>query len=186
MLRRIAKSAHGLFKNGLNGESGQRGFFRRFPDNAVAADQRERGIPCPDRNGEVERRNNERRSQRMPLLHHPVAGTFAGDGQPVQLTRKADGEVANVDHLLHFAQAFGQGLAAIDGDKARKAVLMVPQRIAEKAHQFATARCGNSAPFEENVVRRGDGGFNVGWRGNRHRADLAAVYWGVDGKVTTC
>jgi hypothetical protein len=29
--------------------------------------------------------------------------TFAGDGKAVELTREADGKVADVDHLLHLA-----------------------------------------------------------------------------------
>jgi hypothetical protein len=36
-----------------------------------------------------------------------VAGALAGDGQAVQLARQADREVADVDHLLHLAEALG-------------------------------------------------------------------------------
>jgi hypothetical protein len=33
-------------------------------------------------------------------------------------TRETDGEIADVDHLLHFAEAFGQDLASLDGDQS--------------------------------------------------------------------
>ena len=36
-----------------------------------------------------------------------VARPLAGHGQAVELAREADGEVGDVDHLQHFATAFG-------------------------------------------------------------------------------
>ena len=56
----------------LRGERGQRGLLRRLPDDRVAADQGERRVPGPGRDGEVERGDDADRAERMPLFVHPV------------------------------------------------------------------------------------------------------------------
>ena len=50
----------------------------------------------------------------MPGLRHPVPGSFGGDGQPVELPRQADREVADIDHLLHLAKALLDDLADLE------------------------------------------------------------------------
>lgn len=35
----------------------------------------------------------------MPLLHHAVSGTFAGNGQAIELAGETDGEIADINHL---------------------------------------------------------------------------------------
>ena len=52
--------------------------------------------------------------ERMPLLHHAVPRPLRGDRQAVELARQADREVADVDHLLHFAVALGADLAHLE------------------------------------------------------------------------
>ena len=42
----------------------------------------------------------------MPGFQQLVLGAFAGQGQPLQLARQADSELADVHHLLYFAEAF--------------------------------------------------------------------------------
>ena len=86
----------------------------------------------------------------MPAFHHAVPGALTGDGQPMQLPRQPDGEVADIDHLLHLALGLGQRLAALDGDEAGKIVLVLAKRIAEQAHQFTSPWCGDDAPDEES------------------------------------
>ena len=93
----------------------ERRLLRRLPDDRVAADQREHRVPRPDRDGEIERGDHADRAQRMPLLHQPMAGPLAGDRQAVELPGEADGEVADVDHLLHFAERFLRDLAGFAG-----------------------------------------------------------------------
>ena len=44
-------------------------------------------------------------------------GSFAGDGEAVQLARQADGEVAHVDHFLDLAFALGADLARLESDQ---------------------------------------------------------------------
>ncbi len=74
-------------------------------------------------------------------------GAFGGDGQAVKLPRQADGEIADVDHLLHLAAAFGRDLAGLDRDQAAERILRGAQILAE---QRGPARRG-AAP--ERVAR---------------------------------
>ena len=50
-------------------------------------------------------------AERMPLLHQAMIRPFRLNRQAVKHARLADGEIADVDHLLHFAFAFGDDLA---------------------------------------------------------------------------
>ena len=95
-------------------QRGQRRQLRGLPHHGVAAHQRDRGVPRPHRDREVERGDDADDAERMPGLHQPVAGPFGGDGPAVQLPRQADGELADVDHLLHLAERLGGDLAGLD------------------------------------------------------------------------
>jgi hypothetical protein len=96
------------------------------------------------------------------LFHHPVAGSLASYGQPVELTRQTHGEVANVDHLLHLTLAFADRLAALDGDEAGKIGLVLAQSIAKKADEFASAGGGDGAPCKEGALSAVKGGIDFG------------------------
>ena len=102
------------------GQRGERRLVGRLPDHRVAGDEGEGGVPRPHGDGEVERRDDGARAHRVPRLHQPVAGPLAGDRQAVQLPGEADGEVADVDHLLDLAAALGADLAGLDRDRARR------------------------------------------------------------------
>ena len=52
----------------------------------------------------------------------------------------ADREVADVDHLLHFAFAFGEDLARLERDEFAEVVLLLAQGVAELADGFAADR----------------------------------------------
>ena len=121
----------------LAGERGQRRLLRRLPHHRVAAHQREREVPRPDRDREVERADHADRPERMPGLHHAVARPLRRDRQAVELARQADREVADVDHLLHFAEAFLQDLAGLEGDQRAERLLVRAQLLAEAADQLA-------------------------------------------------
>ena len=92
--------------------------------------------------------------ERMPGLHHPVARPLGGDGQAVELARQADREVADVDHLLHFAEAFLEDLARLRGDQAAERRLARAQLLAEQADQLAALRRRHAAPGVERVAAR--------------------------------
>ena len=77
-------------------------------------------------------------------------GPLAGDGQAVELARQADREVADVDHLLDFAEALLDDLAGFERDQSwRAARLRLAQLFAEQPHQLAAARRRHRPPFEE-------------------------------------
>ena len=90
----------------------------------------------------------------MPGLGHAVAGALGGDGEAVQLPRQADGEIADVDHLLHFAEALGDDLADLEGHERAQGFLRGAQFLAEQAHEFAPPRRRNVAPGEESFDGR--------------------------------
>ena len=50
----------------------------------------------------------------MPGLAHRMAGAFARDHETVKLSRQADREVADIDHLLHFTSPFGEDFTRLD------------------------------------------------------------------------
>ena len=69
-----------------------------------------------------------------------MAGAFAGDGEAVKLARETDREIADVDHLLHFAEALLQDLAGFEADETAERVLVGAQLFAQQAHELAAAR----------------------------------------------
>ncbi|MCY1416751.1 hypothetical protein D9M71_322670 [compost metagenome] len=81
-----------------------------------------------------------------------VARTLGGDGQAVQLTGQADGEVADVDHFLNFTQAFLGDLAGLPGHQLAEVGLVFAQHFTELTHQLTTARCRNLAPQFERMI----------------------------------
>ena len=68
----------------------------------------------------------------------------------------ADGEVADVDHLLHFAFAFGDNLAGLERDEFAEVAFLLAQSVAELPDGFAAHRPGRDAPFGEGLLRAAD------------------------------
>ena len=91
-------------------------------------------------------------AERMPGLGHAMAGALGGDGEAVQLPRQADGEIADVDHLLHFAEALGDDLADLERHQRAERLLRGAQFLAQQAHELAAPGRGNLAPGEKGVV----------------------------------
>ena len=83
----------------------------------------------------------------MPLLHHAMFGTFGRDRQPIQLTRKPYREIADVDHLLHFTEAFLQYFSGLDGDQSAERIFVGAQLLTQQADQFAALGRRNIAPL---------------------------------------
>ncbi len=92
----------------------------------------------------------------MPGFHHPVLGALGGDGQAVELARQADREVADVDHLLHLAQALGADLAGLDRHQPSELRLELAQLLAQQAHQLTATRRRHGAPSEVGRMRAPD------------------------------
>ena len=112
--------------------------------------------------------------ERMPGLHHAVAGPLGGDGEAVELARQADGEVADVDHLLHLAQALLRGSCRPRSVTRRPSACLVrAQLLAEQADQLAALRRRHQAPGEERGVGGGDRGSRLLRAVSRTRASSA-------------
>ena len=174
-LGRIAEARDGAMRDGMHGQCGQRRLLGRLPHHRVAAHQRQRGVPRPHGHREVEGRDHAAHAQRMPGFHHAVLGALGGQREAVELAREADREVADVDHFLHFARAFGRDLAGLQRDEAPEVALGGAQLFAEQAHQLAAARGRHAAPGLEGFVRAADGGGGFGRRGLRHLCDDLAA-----------
>ena len=163
-MRRVARPAGtppnfvcGSLEDGLGGEGGEGSLFGGLPDDGVAADEGEGGVPAPDGDGEVEGGDDADDAEGVPGLHHAVLGALGGNGEAGELAREAGGEGADVDHLLDFAVAFGEDLAGFDGDEAAEGFEVGAKLFAEEADEFAALRGWDVAPLEEGGVSLGDG-----------------------------
>ncbi len=61
----------------------------------------------------------------MPLLHQAMARPFGLNRQAIKHPRLADGEVADVDHLLHLAFAFSEDLARLERNEFAQIALLL-------------------------------------------------------------
>src|SRR6266550_6687149 len=77
---------------------------------------------------------------------------FRLNRQAVEHPRLADSEIADIDHLLHFAFAFGDDFAGLEGDELAKLRLQIAQRVSELAHGFATDWPWSDAPLLERLL----------------------------------
>ena len=136
-----------------------------FQITGIAAHERQRGVPAPDRDREVEGGDDAHRPQREPGLHHPVPGPLGCDREAVQLPGQPHREVADVDHLLHLAQALLADLAGLEGDQRAQRLLLLAQLVGQQAHQLAAPWCRHVAPDLERLHRPRDRGLRVGLAG---------------------
>ena len=79
----------------------------------------------------------------------------------MELTRQADGEIADVDHLLDLAEALRQDLARFDRHEHGQVVLVRPQLLAEFAHDGAALWAGHGAPGGRGGGRALDGAVEI-------------------------
>ena len=132
----------------------QRGEIARLPDHRVAAHDGQCRVPAPHCHREVERGDHAGRSERVPLLHQAVPGSLAGDRQTVQLPAETDGEVADVDHLLHLAERLALDLADLDLHQSAEVGLVGAQQPGELADQLTAQRRRGRAPRSEGRLPR--------------------------------
>ena len=91
----------------------------------------------------------------------------------MELSGEADGEVADVDHLLNLAEGFGSDLAGLDLHERGHIVAVRAKEFAETTHDVSTSRRWNITPVGEHVV--GASGGRVGGQRRRHRSVRCAV-----------
>ena len=144
--RRYGMPFQDAVANVLHGNRTQRGFRRGLPDDGIAGDRRQKGIPGPYRHREVEGRNYTDNAQRVPLLIHAMLRAFGVHGIAIQHARLADGEVGDVDHLLHFASALRLDLAVFQAHQAAERVFVQAQLLSNEAHDLAALGCRHQPP----------------------------------------
>ncbi len=93
----------------------------------------------------------------MPGLHHPVVSTLGRDGAAIELARQADGEVADVDHLLDLAEAFRHDLAGLERHEPAEIVLGGAQFLREDPHELPAPRRRDRAPGIKSFGGPADG-----------------------------
>src|SRR6266851_8645041 len=98
----------------------------------------------------------------MPGFEHPVSRPFACDRPPIELPRQPDREVADVDHLLHFALALLEDLARLDRHQAAERLLVLTQLLGKEPHQFAPARRRNTTPGAKGALCGSDHALEIG------------------------
>ena len=113
----------------------------------------------------------------MPLLVHAVARPLAVHGEAVELAGKAGGEIGDIDHLLHFALAFGQDFAHLERNQRAEILLVLAQFQTDLADDFAPPGSRHHAPIEEGlgrarynalvIGRPGQTDFSEGFAGRR-------------------
>ena len=185
--RRIAETGGRALEDALNGKRRERGLFRRLPDHRIAADDGKRRIPRPDGDREVEGGDDADDAERMPGFHHAMAGAFGGDGETIKLAGKADREIADIDHFLHFAEALGGNLARLQRDETAEIRLEGAQFFAKQPDQFTATGRRHIAPCLEGGIGPVDHGCDTLDRNGleirdlftRHRAEGGHIAAGI-------
>ena len=152
-----------FFRDFDGGDGGERRLVGWFPNGGIAADGCQGAVPRPHRDGEIEGGDDADDAERMPRFHHAMLRAFGGDGEAVELARETNGEITNINHLLHFTLAFGDDFAGFEADEGSEFHLGLAQGVAELADEFAAFGGGDSLPELEGVL-----GFGHGVR-NPHR-----------------
>ena len=182
-VRRVAEALRRAGEDLADGQRRERRLLRGLPDHGIAADQRQGRVPGEGGDGEVEGGDDSADAQGMPGLAHGMARPLRGDGEAIELARETDGEIADVDHLLHLAQPFLQDLAAFQGHQPAEALLRRAQLLAEEPHQLAPARCRHLAPGAEGHDALGDHGLDLRGAMGLELGDGAAVDGRMDGEA---
>ena len=151
-LDEIGRPAGTLQQRGA-GERRQRRRRARLPHHRIPAHQGDRRVPRPHRCREVEGGDDADRSKGLPGLREAVGRAFRGDRSAVQLAGQADGEVADVDHLLHLTARLGGDLADLDADQGGQVIEVVAHEVAEPAHDLAADGRRCRAPRAERRHR---------------------------------
>src|SRR5690348_18309026 len=89
----------------------------------------------------------------MPLLAHPVGRAFRLHRSPVEHARLTDRKVGHIDHLLHFAVAFGFDLADFERNQRAELIFFLPQRLPDQAHELSAFGGRHHAPAAKHFKR---------------------------------
>src|SRR5207249_494552 len=91
-----------------------------------------------------------------------------------ELARETDRELADVDHLLHFAQALAPDLSHLRRDELAERLLVLAKQLAETSHERPALRRRHHAERGERVLGALHQRVVVGAIGARHLAERLA------------
>ena len=77
-------------------------------------------------------------------------------GEAIELAGKAHGKIADVDHLLDFAETLDPNLPHFQGDEFAQRLLIFAQQVPQVADHLAALGRWQAAPLLEGMLRRGD------------------------------
>src|SRR5438477_5918784 len=99
------------------------GVFSEAFQTVASPDSGQGCVPRPHRDWKIESADYRNNAERMPLLHQTVTRPFRLNRQAVKHSRLTNCEIANVDHLLHFAFAFGDNFPGFERNELAELVL---------------------------------------------------------------
>src|SRR5204863_6715636 len=141
-----------LLGNFDSGNGSHRRLAGRFPYSGVAANRGQSAVPGPNCHRKIEGCNDANVPKRMPLFEHSMLRSLGSDGQPVQLSRKADGEVAYINHLLHFALSFSKDFTSLQSHQSTEITFGFAQGIAKLPNDLSSLGRGQQLPFGKGVA----------------------------------
>ena len=107
-------------------------------------------------------------------MHHVVLA-LAGNGEAVELAGDSNREIADVDHLLDFASALFEDLAALEADEGGEVFFVLSEFVAQLANEFASFGSRNIAPNAKRLYALVDLVFDTCGGIEGERRELGAV-----------
>ncbi len=149
--------------------------LRRLPHDGVAADQRDRGVPRPDGDGEVERADDADHAERVPGLHRagaPAARTAWSGRRPAGSGPTARSQTSIISCTSPSASEviFPASSVTRDARSALCAVSSSPKRLTVAPRSGA----GVERQTRNASARGPDGGVDVVGRGGGDGEQLVA------------
>ena len=148
--------------NVLARDGAKRRLAGRLPHDWIATDKGQCAVPRPYRNRKIKGSNDADGSERVPLLHHAVHGPLALERGTGKRAAKTGGIIADIDHFLHFAEAFGEDFAHLQRDEPPQRILFLAQSDSKLTHDFASFGRRHGAPELECFHRLFDNFVVVG------------------------
>src|SRR5438105_8872744 len=111
----------------------------------------------------------------MPLLHQTVTRPFRLNRQAIKHSRLTDREIADVDHLLHFAFAFGDNFSGLERNELTKLVFQFAERVSQTANSVAANGPGSLSPFLKSFLRARNRRFVIVVRRRANAGELCSI-----------
>src|SRR4051812_34207356 len=111
----------------------------------------------------------------MPLFHQTMLRALRLNGQTVQHARLPNGEIANIDHLLNFALAFGNDLAGLKRNELPQLMFKIAQGVPKATNRISSHWPRSNTPFQKCFMSPTDREFIIFIRCGADPSDHLAV-----------